>query len=247
VSVQLRHCRCAPRSDCRRIPGASDGSRFTIATEQARGTPTVTVAPLPRIRDVLARTAGSLTVACVIPAALIYLTLVAFNLATAVLVALAWTCGVIGWRWATQRRPSALLFLTVTIMAVRTGFTLATGNSYVYFIQPVFADALVAIIFLASLLSTRPVVARLAADFYPMAKTLASRPGIRRLFWRITLMWGLVILGKGSITLYLLQSQSVVDFVLLKGVAIVGLTSLAAGVTIWMSAVVVRREHLAAG
>ena len=203
-------------------------------------------APPPRLRDVAARTAVSLTVACVIPAVLIYACLVAFSLPTAVVVALAWTCGVIGWRWATQRRPSALLLLTVTIMAVRTGFTLATGNTYVYFVQPVFADALVACIFLGSLLSPRPVVARLAADFYPMARSVAARPRISLLFRRLTLMWGLVIIAKGSITFYLLQSQSLVDFVLIKGIAIVTLTSLGAAATIWMSAVVVRREHLIA-
>lgn len=218
--------------------------RVTITREAPQASPTATRPP--RILDVASRTAVSLTVACVIPAVLIYASLVAFSLATAVLVALAWTCGVIGWRWATGRRPSALLFLSVTIMAVRTGFTLATGNSYVYFIQPVFADALVAIMFLGSLLVGRPVVARLAADFYPMARSMASRPGIRRLFRRLTLMWALVIIAKGSITFYLLQSQSLVDFVLIKGIAIVTLTSLAAVATIWMSAVVVRREHLVA-
>lgn len=219
-------------------------ARVTITAEVPVGS--ATAAAPPRLGEVAARTAVSLTVACVVPAVLIYASLVAFSLATAVVVALAWTCGVIAWRWATQRRPSALLFLTVTIMAVRTGFTLATGNSYVYFIQPVFADALVAMIFLASLLSTRPVIARLAADFYPMARSVASRPPIRLLFRRLTLMWGLVIIAKGSVTFYLLQSQSLVDFVLMKGIAIVTLTSLAAAATIWMSAVVVRREHLIA-
>ena len=188
----------------------------------------------------------SLTVACVIPALLIYTTLVAFSITTAVLVALAWAIGAIVWRWVSGRPPSALLLLTVAIMTVRTAFTLATGNTYVYFIQPVFADALVATLFLVSLLHARPVVARLAADFYPMAHGVAARPRIRLLFRRLTLMWGLVIIAKGSVTLYLLESQSLVDFVLIKGIAIITLTSTAAAATIWMSAIVVRKEHLIA-
>jgi hypothetical protein len=198
----------------------------------------------PCLKAVMRRTAVSLTVACVIPALLIYTTLVAFSITTAVLVALAWAIGAICWRWLTGRPPSALLLLTVAIMAVRTAFTLATGNTYVYFIQPVFADGLVAALFLVSLLNSRPVVARLAADFYPMGHGVAARPRIRLLFRRLTLMWGLVIIAKGSVTLYLLESQSLVDFVLIKGIAIITLTSTAAAATIWMSAVVVRKENL---
>ena len=83
-------------------------------------------------------------------------------------------------------------------MTIRTGFTLATGNTFVYFVQPVFADAAVAAIFLGSLLSARPIVARLAPDFYPIDDALAARPRIRRLFRRLTLLWGLVIVAKGA-------------------------------------------------
>ena len=198
----------------------------------------------PSLRAVVKRTAVSLTVACVIPALLIYTTLVAFSISTAVVVALAWACGAICWRWITRRPPSALLLLTVMIMTVRTAFTLATGNTYIYFIQPVFADALVATIFLGSLLSARPAIERIAADFYPTAALVADRPRVRRLFRRLTIMWGIVILAKGSATFYLLQSQSMVDFVLIKGIAIITLTSLGAAATIWMSALVARQEHL---
>jgi uncharacterized membrane protein len=198
----------------------------------------------PTVRAVIGRTVISLTVACFIPALLIYTSLVVFSISTAVLVALGWACGAIGWRWLTGRPTSALLFLTVAIMAVRTAFTLVTGNTYVYFIQPVFADALVATIFLASLLHSRPMVARLAADFYPMVQAIAARPRIRSLFRRLTLMWGLVIISKGTVTLYLLQTQSTVDFVLFKGIAIITLTSTAAAATIWMSALAVLKEHL---
>ena len=76
---------------------------------------------------------------------------------------------------------------------VRTGFPLARGNTFVYFGQPVFADATVAAIFLGSLLTARPIGARLAPDFYPIDAPLAARPRIRRLFRRLTLLWGLVM------------------------------------------------------
>jgi hypothetical protein len=97
---------------------------------------------------VLARVAVSLTTAVLAPAALLWVTLVLFNVATAVIVALAWMVGAMGWRWATKRPVSGLLLLTLGIMTVRTGFTLVTGNTFIYFVQPVFADFAVATIFL---------------------------------------------------------------------------------------------------
>lgn len=199
---------------------------------------------LPRLRHVLPRVAVSLATAVLAPAALLWVTLVIFNVATAVVVALAWIIGVMGWRWATKRRVSGLLLLTLGVMTVRTVFTLATGNSFIYFVQPVFADFAVAAIFLGSLFSARPVIARLAPDFYPMGAADAARPEIRALFRRLTLMWGLVILFKGGLTLWLLESLGTVNFVLIKGGAIVTLTLTAAVVTGVWSVIVGRQEGL---
>jgi uncharacterized membrane protein len=139
---------------------------------------------------------------------------------------------------------SGLLVLALAIMAVKTGFTLLTGNTFVYFVQPVFVDAVVALLFVASLWSATPAVARIAPDFYPLDAALAARPGIRRLFRHLTMLWALVIAIKGTVTLWLLLSLSTVSFVLVKSSAILALTVLATVATITLSAVVGRREGL---
>ena len=148
------------------------------------------------------------------------------------------------WRHATGRTVSGLVLLSLGILTVKTAFTLATGNTFVYFVQPVFADAAVATIFLGSLCTARPVIARLAPEFYPVSAEVAARPEIRALFWRLTLMWGLVILVKAGITLWLLQTLSLSDFMLIKGGAIITLTTTAAVVTIGWSFVVARQQGL---
>jgi hypothetical protein len=199
---------------------------------------------LPGLRPVLKRVAVSLATAVLAPAALLWVTLVVFNVATAVVVALVWMVGAMGWRWATKRPVSGLLLLTLGIMTVRTAFTLVTGNTFIYFVQPVFADFAVAAIFLGSLCSARPVIARLAPDFYPMSTVVAARPEIRAHFRRLTLMWGLVILFKGGLTLWLLESLGTVNFVLIKGGAIITLTLTAAVVTMVWSIIVGRQEGL---
>jgi hypothetical protein len=199
---------------------------------------------LPCLGAVVAHTVVSLLIAVVAPAVLISVTLLALNIEAAVLVALAWMAGAMCWRWASGRPMSWLILLALGMMTIKTVFTLATGNTFVYFVQPVFTDAVVASAFLVSLGTGRPIVARIAPDFYPVDAAIAARPGIQRLFRRLTLLWGLVIVAKGSLTLWLLLSQSMVDFVVIKNAAVIVLTLTAAAATITLSVVVGRQEGL---
>jgi hypothetical protein len=206
--------------------------------------PVLCQASHPHLRDIVARVAVSLAVAVVAPAVLFASTLVVVNLTAAVLVALAWMAGSMCWRKATSRPVSGLLLLALGIMTVKTAFMLATGNAFIYFMQPVVVDLVVATVFLGSLWSACPVVARIAPDFYPVDAALAARPGVRSLFRGLTLFWGIVILAKGSLTFGLLMSLSTVDFVLVKGSAILTLTLLAVVTTVTWSVAVARREGL---
>jgi hypothetical protein len=209
-----------------------------------RGTvPLAPTAPA-RPRDIAIRGAASLTAAVFVPAVLLWAALVLFNVAVAVIVVLAWMVGAVALRRVCGKPISGLLLLTLTVMAIRTAFTLATGSTFIYFIQPVFADLTVATLFLSSLATTRPVIARLAPDFYPMASDVAARPEVRALFSRLTLMWGLVILAKATITLWLLETLSTVNFVLIKGGAVITLTLAAVLVTLVWSVVVGRQQGL---
>jgi uncharacterized membrane protein len=198
----------------------------------------------PHLPDIVARVAVSLATAVVAPAVLFATTLVLFNITTAMIVVLAWMVGAMSWRRATGRPVSGLLVLTVGIMTVKTSVALATGNAFIYFVQPVFVDVIVATVFLTSLWSARPIVSRLAPDFFPMDATLAARPAVRDLFRRLTLLWGLVIVVKGSVTLWLLVSLSTVDFVLIKSSVIITLTLAAAAATVVWSVIVGRQEGL---
>jgi intracellular septation protein A len=198
----------------------------------------------PQLRGIVARAMASLATAVVAPTALFAATLVTFDVMTAVTVALAWVAGAMCWRWTTGRPVSGLLLLTLGIMTIRTGFTLATGNTFVYFVQPVVTDAAVAAIFLGSLLTARPIVARLAPDFYPVDAALAARPGIQRLFRRLTLLWGVVIVIKATVTLWLLVSLSTVHYVLIQSSTIVALILIAVAATVTASAMVGRQEGL---
>jgi hypothetical protein len=213
-------------------------------SDLVRGTaPIAPVVPVG-LRGIAVRVAVSLTTAVFVPAVLLWATLVLFNAATAVVVVLVWMTGAMALRRVSGKPISGLLMLTLAVMTVRTALVLATGSTFIYFIQPVFADVAVATLFLASLATSRPIIARLAPDFYPMATEVAARPEIRALFRRLTLMWGLVILAKASITFWLLETLSTVNFVLIKAGAILTLTLTAAVVTLVWSVVVGHQQGL---
>jgi hypothetical protein len=199
---------------------------------------------LPHLRGIIGHLALSLLTAILIPGMLFYVCVVTLSVWAALVAALAWCYGAVAWRMATRRRASGLLALTVVIMTIRTAIALASGDTFLYFLQPVLSDVVVAGAFFLSLASARPVVARLAADFYPMNSEIAKRPGVQRLFWRLTLLWAVVCLCRAAITFWLLQSQSLVNFVVLKNLSLFALTSIAVTVTVVAAVSVARHEQL---
>lgn len=198
----------------------------------------------PSLVAVIHRVSVSLLIAVVIPAVVFYSFFVLAGVWTAIAAALVWSYGAIAWRAATRRRVSGLLVLAAVLLTGRTALSVVADSTWLYFLQPIISDGVVAALFLLSLASTRPMVARLAGDFYPMDHELASRPRVRRLFWHLTVLWAVLGLTKATMTLWLLQSQSLDTFVLVKSVATLSINVLAAFATIGLAAMVARKEGL---
>jgi hypothetical protein len=186
----------------------------------------------PQFRAIMRHLGLSLLMANVIPSVLFYLCLIAGNVWTALIAALVWCYGSMAWRLSTKRRTSGLLVLTVIGLTAKSIFALASGSTFFYFLQPAITDAAVAAMFLTSLATARPLVARLAADFFPMSADIASRPRIQRLFWNLTLFWALICVGKSMVTVWLLESLSTDTFVAVKGVFIMATIAVGTLVTV---------------
>jgi intracellular septation protein A len=198
----------------------------------------------PRLLTVIRRVSVSLTVACVIPAVVFFTCFQAFGVWPAVLAALCWSYGAIAWRALTGRRTSGLLVLTAVILTGRTVIALLADSTFLYFLQPIISDGVVAVTFLLSLATARPMVARLAGDFYPMDAELSLRPRIRRLFWHLTAMWAVLCLAKAVTMFWLLTSMSLDTFVLVKSISMPATNLLAVATTIAAAALVARKEGL---
>lgn len=198
----------------------------------------------PTLMAVIKRVSLSLLIAVVIPAVVFYGVFVLAGVWTAIIAALLWSYGAIAWRAVTRRRTSGLLILAAILLTGRTALSLMADSTWLYFLQPVISDGVVAGLFLLSLASARPMVARLAGDFYPMDHELAARPRVRRLFWHLTALWAALGLAKATMTLWLLQSQSLETFILVKSVSMLAINVLAACATIALAALVARKEGL---
>ena len=77
-----------------------------------------------------------------------------------------------------------------------------------------------------------------------MDHELSMRPRVRRLFRHLTVMWALLGLGKALLTLWLLQSQSLETFVLVKSITVLSVNLSAAAATVAAAAWVARLEGL---
>ncbi len=173
----------------------------------------------------IGRRAGpKLLEAMAIPAVLFYTSLQLWGLLGAYITALAWSYGAIAARALTGRPVSGLHFLVSAGLTGKTLLAVATGSSFLYFAQPVLSSAVMGSVFIGSVVVNKPMIRWLAADFVPMDDDAAGRRGMEMLFRRLTFLWGGVILLKGATTLVLLLTLSLPSFVLIRTLAIWGLT-----------------------
>jgi hypothetical protein len=198
----------------------------------------------PQLRMVLRRVGLNLLVACVVPGIVFYTLFVSAGIWPAIGGALIWSYGAIAVRALTGRRTSGMLLLTAGVLTLRTIVALAAQSTFIYFLQPVLTDLLIGTAFLASAMTARPVVTRLAGDFYPLTDELHARPGIRRLFRRLTLLWATALLAKAAVVFTLLVSQPLTTFVLAKGIVVPVTNAACIGLTIVAATAVARHEGL---
>ena len=135
----------------------------------------------PTVRTVLRRLGTNLLVACIVPGIVFTSLTLGVGITAALLGTLFWSYSAIGWQVCNGRRLSGLLLITSSVLTLRTLVALASGDTFLYFLQPVATDALIGMAFFVSLLTARPVVARVAGDFYPLTPEVASRRAVTRL------------------------------------------------------------------
>jgi intracellular septation protein A len=189
--------------------------------------------PMPRLTALARHAMPHLLETTLIPLGLFYGGLHLFGLWAALLAALVWSYTSLLRRLVTHRRVPGMLMLAIVSLTARTALALATGSAFLYFLQPTMGTALVAGVFVGSVLLGRPLALRLARDFLPLPEALLARRGVRRFFQRVSLLWAAAFLANAGISLWLLVSQSLETFLWSRPVASLALTGLAVLVSTW--------------
>ena len=199
---------------------------------------------LPSLAAIARRSVPHLLEATIIPAVLFYVVLVRAGSGAAMVATLIWSYSALARRLRRRERVPAILFLALGGLTARTAAGVLSGSAAMYFLQPVITTAVMAAVFVGSLVVGRPIVAALAVDFCPVGPEVTSRPGVQQLFRRLTGLWAGVHLITGAATLALLVTLPLPTFVLVKTVICLAITVVGVALTVALALDAVRREGL---
>ena len=150
------------------------------------------------------------------PAVLFYACLVFGSLGLAYITAVGWLYGCVA-RCLVRRQPvPQILVLSAIGISVRTAVAIGSGSTFMYFAQPILGTVVTAGVFLASLVGGRPLIGRLADDFWPITPEMHANPRVTSLFRGLTILWAGVNLATASVTFLLLLSLPLSTFVVAK-------------------------------
>ncbi len=188
---------------------------------------------LPPLRSLLRHACPPLLESALIPLGLFWLFLSAVGFAAGLWAALAWSGAAIGLRLARRDRVPTVLLLTTALLVVRTVVGLATGSAFLYFVQPTAQNFVVALALLATLRFDRPLLAKLADDFCAFPIGLTGHPSVRLFFRRVSLLWAGVFLVNGGVTLAVLATQAVGDYLIVSTAGSYSMVVAGTAVSLW--------------
>ncbi len=199
---------------------------------------------MPPLRVLAWRAVPRLVEGVLVPTALFVLLVNFVGVSAAIAGGFAWSATVIVVRRALGRRVPTLVLVGLGVLLFRTVVALATGSSFLYFLQPTLGTGVVGLVLLGSAFVGRPVVLRLARDFCPLPDDTMGDPHFRRFFLGISLFWGVTQLLNAAVTLWLLVSQSVSTYVVTRTAMSWTLTAAGIGISIlWFARVLRRRQE----
>jgi hypothetical protein len=187
---------------------------------------------MPRLMPLLRHAVPGIAEGVIAPVAAFYLGLWLLGYRGAMVAAIAWVYGGIGYRLVRRKKVPGTLLLAAIGVTVRAVMALLTGSMVVYFLQPTLATLVMAVTFLCSVLLRRPLALKLATDLLPMPAAFVGHARVRRFFQQISLLWSMVLLTNTAVSLWLLLSESIANFLWLRTVMGTGLGAVAVGISV---------------
>jgi hypothetical protein len=196
------------------------------------------------LRQVIRNAVPHLIEATMVPALLFYVAILLFGTWVAFIVALSWAYGAIARRLLLGQSVPPILLLSTIALTVRTAIAIASGSTFIYFFQPILGTVAMACVFLGSIAIGKPLIGKLASDFWPLHPEVAELPAVKRLFLLLTILWAGVNFATAATTFVLLLTMPVEGFVPAKMLSGYVITCTGIIVTIALSIATARREGL---
>ena len=188
---------------------------------------------IPDLRTVLRHAVPRFVEGTLIPLVLFLVGLRIVGVWGAMIAGLVWVYSAIIVRTITRRPVPGILLLGACTLTARTIVAAVAHSVVVYFLQPSLATMLIATAFLLSVPLDRPLAGRLANDFCPLPSEMHANTHVRRFFRHISLLWAFAQMLNAGVTVWLLFSQSVGTFVVLRSVVSTTVTISAIVASAW--------------
>ncbi len=188
---------------------------------------------LPPLLTLVRHAGRSLLESAIVPLGLFWVLFTHSGLDAGLWGALGWSAFAVGVRLARRQRLPAILLLTTGLLVVRTAIGLATGSAFLYFLQPTAQNFVFALALLVTIGLDRPLLAKLADDFCAFPADLSGHPQMRRFFRRVSLLWAAVFITNGALTLAVLATQTVGNYLLVSTAGSYSLVAAGIGLSLW--------------
>lgn len=187
---------------------------------------------LPPLQPLLKHALRHVLESAVVPLGLFYVLLQLVGLNGGLFAALGWSVAALLWRVARRQPVPAVLLLMTGLFVGRTALGYVTEDVVLYFLQPTLQNFLIAAVLLGSASLRRPFISKLASDFCALPDELTGHPKVRRFFRRVSLLWALVFVTNGAVTLWMLLSATLEQFLAMSTAGSYITVALAAAVSL---------------
>ena len=221
---------------------AAWSAQLAERVEGSNGAPLEAISKVAVFTSIVRRSGPHIIEASLIPTAIFYSALVMAGLGVAYAAALIWLYSSVVMRLVRRKAIPPLLVMGVIGITVLTAVSVASDSPFFYFAQPIATSVVMGCVFLGSLALGRPMIEKLALEFWPLTPEMLENPAVTRLLRNLTFVWAGVNLFIAATTMSLLLTLELSTYVAVKQVSSLTITGLAIALTIEMAVRTARRE-----
>ena len=136
--------------------------------------------------------------------------------------------------WERRRGRTGLAArIGLAIALVQAAAGLLSGSAVAYFLPPVIINGVYGLAFVVSVAIGRPLAGVFASEIYPFPPEAKASVTFRRTFSRVSLVWGIYLLGRSALRLLVLTHMSVDVFVAVNIVTGIPFTAALMSWSLW--------------